>query len=105
MMCLALLKRHPDDMVATNLLMDVAHLGDGKASKYIRNKVIEKIKFSNRRDILDILEDTFLKFIELEELETLFEKTPIEHQLLLKKINALINRKRIINKMKERFYT
>lgn len=99
--CIALLKRFPGDIVPSNLLVDIGQMGDRKASILVKEKVARIFRSGDIQEIVLILNDQYLKFIELEQLETLFKNTDIEQQALLKKINDLINRKRIINKMKD----
>lgn len=101
------------------LLKALAKGGDSRARIILKELVAEKISSRNIQTILYLLEEDYLFLFELEELEMLRdelledyeEQIPLRTRankqmnlinLALKKIQALINRKRIVNNLKER---
>lgn len=98
------------------LLRVLSIAGDLKAKMVLKELVTERILSKNVNTILYFLEEDYLFLFELEELEMLFNEIDFEEQIplktknykvnkqniALKKINALIYRKRIANSLKEK---
>ena len=89
------------------LLIRLSYLGDIKAKIALKEEIAERLLAKNRNTVLYFLETDYLFLFEVEELEFLFEQIcpslfDIEDQAILKKINKLINSKRIIDKMKKK---
>ena len=84
------------------LLVRLSYLGDSKAKIALKEEIAERLLAKNRNTVLYFLETDYLFLFEVEELEFLFEQVDIEDQAILKKINKLINSKRIIDKMKKK---
>jgi len=83
------------------LLREVAKLGNQKALSILREEMIIRINRKKLEDIEYFLNENFLHLFELEELIHFYEEIDIKHQSVLKKINSLINQKRIVNNLKK----
>ncbi len=85
------------------LLRELANSGDEMARMAIKEEILLRVKSNNQNNntIIVFLEEEYFDYFEIEELEILFENIDIEDQLLLRRINKYINKKRIIDNLKK----
>lgn len=84
------------------LLTRLSYLGDNKAKIVLKEVIAERLLSKNKNTVIFFLETNYLHLFEVEELEFLFEGIDIDDQETLKKINKLMNSKRIVNLAKEK---
>lgn len=84
------------------LLIRLSYLGNSKAKIALKEEIAERLLSKNRNTVLYFLEMDYLYLYEIEELEFLFEEIDIKDQGILKKINKLMNSKRINNISKKK---
>ena len=89
------------------LLIRLSYLGNAKAKTALKEEIAERLLTKNRNTVLYFLETDYLFLFEIEELEFLFEQIcpslfDIEDQAILKKINKLMNHKRIFGKLENK---
>lgn len=68
----------------------------------MRSFIQDQIHTNQIEYLDDFLNEECISFFTLEELEQIFEMIAIDKQSLLRKVNGLINKKRVIEKLKRR---
>lgn len=101
-LCLRVLELDPHYFKIMGLIRDVALSGYTKAFRYIRLFIQEKIDAKEIGYLEEFLTEYCLLFFTSKELENIFEMISPEQQQLLKRVNGLINRKRIIESLRAR---
>ncbi len=100
--CRKILEINPQFFIIFGLIRDLALSKYRKAFECMTSFIHDQVQ-ANRIDyITDFLNKKCIAFFTVEELEQLFEAVDIEHQELLRTISKLINRKRVIEKLKAR---
>ncbi len=84
------------------LLRRLAILKDPMAIIKLKEEIALRLESGNKKVFTYFLNEDYLWFFELEELEVIFQKISFDDQDLLKQVNSLINKKYIINKYKKR---
>lgn len=84
------------------LLKKLIDVGDQKAIKALKEEVAVRCASGNENTIIYFINENYMDYFTSEELETLFEVTPIDNQQLLRRINRLINIKHIWEKSQQR---
>ena len=83
-----------------SLLSALSFYGNSKAKIMLKEEIARRLLSKNKNTILYFLETDYLYLYEIEELEFVFDEIDIEDQFVLKKINKLMNHRRIYDKMK-----
>ncbi len=85
------------------LLRELANSGDEMARMAIKEEILLRVNSNkqNSNTVIVFLEEEYFDYFEVEELEILFENTNIEDQLVLRRINKYINKKRILDGLKK----
>lgn len=83
-------------------LFEDSELGSSLSQNLFRKPYNYQIQAEQFDYIHDFLTEESLTFFTLEELEQIFDMVDVSEQKLLRKVNGLINRKRIIESLKAR---
>lgn len=84
------------------LLRALFKAGDMRALMVLKEEVFRRIEGGNENTITFFLEEEYLQLFTLEELKTMFDNIDVGNQNLLKRINAMINRKWLLSKEKHK---
>jgi len=99
--CTKLLDLGIIDTYIRNLLLDLITSGVKKAKTIIRDRVIKALSDNNNKIIRELLHEKFLEFFQFEELSAIYDKIDTNKQVLLRKVNHLINVKRVMDNLKK----
>lgn len=84
------------------LLARLVKEGDKKAEITLKEEVLERINSNSEKVITYFVNEKYLDLFTYEELQTIFDKVIITNQQLLQRLNDLMNKKYLIEKLKKR---
>lgn len=84
------------------LLGQLVKEGDEKAKIILKEEVLERINSNSEKVIMYFVNENYLELFTYEELKTVFDKVIISNQRLLRRLNDLMNKKYIIEKLKKK---